>query len=171
MRNLWCLIFFIHHFYFVLPSSLVEKLKHDFYVRSFCFDNLHKLNLFLVQAEDGMYRLGDKYDRESCFAELGSGRTEPVEFSFLTAPNSTSFQGVQDKNSYGAGMEQPFGSSYWINKHDVVQNISSRNQVTSVCVWCRSEFLHEPVHPGNQAAIGSMCPTCRTRISEQVNGL
>ncbi|KAK1391453.1 MBD domain-containing protein [Heracleum sosnowskyi] len=108
------------------------------------------------KAEDGLYRLGDKYDRESCFAELGSGRTEPVEFSFLTAPNSTSFQGVPDKNSYGAGMEQPFGSSYWINKHDLVQNISSRSQVTSVCVWCRNEFLHEPVHPGNQAAIGSM---------------
>ncbi|KAL8128237.1 uncharacterized protein LOC141721689 isoform X2 [Apium graveolens] len=123
------------------------------------------------EAEDGLYRIGDKYDRESCFAELGSSRTEPVEFSFLTAPNSTSFQGVPDKNSYGAGVEQPFGSSYWINKHDLVQNIPSRSQVTTVCVWCRNEFLHEPVHPGTQAAIGSMCPTCRTRISEQVNAL
>lgn len=133
---------------------------------SFCtFDILSE------KAEDGLYRLGDKYDRESCFAELGSGRTEPVEFSFLTAPNSTSFQGVPVKNSYNPGMEQPFGSSYWINKHDLVQNISSRSQVTSVCVWCRNEFLHEPVHPGTQAAIGSMCPTCRTRISEQVNAL
>lgn len=133
---------------------------------SFC-----SFDILSDKAEDGLYKFGDKYDRESCFAELGSGRTEPVEFSFLTAPNSTSFQGVPDKNSYGSQMEQPFGSSYWINKHDLVQNIPSRSQVTSVCVWCRNEFLQEPVHFGTQAAIGSMCPTCRTRISEQVNAL
>ncbi|KAK2984862.1 hypothetical protein RJ640_006611, partial [Escallonia rubra] len=122
-------------------------------------------DIFSDKPEDGLFGLDDKYDNESAFEGLRLGRSEPVEFSFLTTQTSNTFQGNSKAFAYNPEMEQEFDSSFWLGKDALTPNIGGRNQVSTICVWCRNEFLHEPMHPGTETAYGSMCPTCRARIS------
>ncbi|CAK9154271.1 unnamed protein product [Ilex paraguariensis] len=122
------------------------------------------------KGDNGLFRVNEKYDRNMGFEGLSSGRTEPVEYSFFTTQNSDSLPEDSKVFAYGAEMEQGFDSSFWLGKDALMPNIGGRNQVTTICVWCRSEFYHEPVQSGTQTGeIGSMCPTCSAKISNQFN--
>ena len=106
----------------------------------------------------------------SGFEGAQTGHTDHVEFSFLTTPNLNSLPGESKALSYNSEMGQGFDPSFWLEKDALSLNIAPRNQVTSLCVWCRNEFHHEPEHSGTQAgAIGSMCPICSARVSQQYN--
>lgn len=96
--------------------------------------------------------------------------TEHVEFSFMT-PHSLDTYPRDTKTIYNSGMAQGFDSSFWFGKDDDLSlNLAARNLVTSICVWCRNEFRHEPENPAAQnGAIGSICPTCSARVSQQFN--
>ncbi|KAM7516824.1 hypothetical protein LguiA_006407 [Lonicera macranthoides] len=137
---------------------------------SFC-----TFDLMSDKGQDGLFRLNEKYESQSAFQALRPGRSEPVEFSFLSAQNSNPLQGDTTKSfSYDTRMERQYDSSFWLGRDALMPNIgssSSRDQITTICVWCRNQFHQEPVHFGTQAAIGPVCPTCRARISGHVNVL
>ncbi|KVH98552.1 DNA-binding, integrase-type, partial [Cynara cardunculus var. scolymus] len=102
---------------------------------------------------------------------MRSSRPEPVEFSFLTGRsqhNPHPLQGDSRVFSYNAGMEQQFDSSFWLGKNGMMPSTGGRNQITSVCAWCRNEFHLQPVHPGTQDGIVQECQgmsTCCRTIS------
>ncbi|XP_052201973.1 uncharacterized protein LOC127807850 isoform X2 [Diospyros lotus] len=111
-----------------------------------------------------------KYGSMTGFEGTQSGHTGHVEFSFLTTQNLNSLPGDSKSLSYNTQMGQGFDSSFWLDKDALSLNISSRNLVTSTCVWCRSEFHHEPLPTGTQTSgIGSMCPTCSANVSQRFN--
>lgn len=103
------------------------------------------------------------------FNGVQSAATEHVEFSFMTPHNLDSFP-RDSKTMYNSGMAPGFDSSFWYGKDDLSLNITARNMVTSICAWCRNEFRHEPEDSATQnGAIGSICPTCSARVSQQFN--
>ncbi|THG03343.1 uncharacterized protein LOC114309884 [Camellia sinensis] len=122
------------------------------------------------KGENELLGVDGKYDSMSGFQGAQSGHIEPVEFSFLTMQNLNSLPGDSKSLSYNTQMDQGFDSSFWLEKDALSLNLASRNQVTSICVWCRNEFHGESLHPGTQTGgIGSMCPTCSAKVTQQFN--
>ncbi|KVI07258.1 DNA-binding, integrase-type [Cynara cardunculus var. scolymus] len=124
----------------------------------------------LNEAEDGLFRLDERYKDGSSVGGLRSGRSEPLEFRFLTGQsehNPHALQGDSRVFPYNTGMEQAFDSPFWMGKNSMMPNMA-RNLVTGLCSWCRNEFHF---HPQTQAGIGSLCPACSAGISGQVNML
>lgn len=100
------------------------------------------------------------------------GRTQPVEYSFMGDQRVNSLPGEPKVFPYGTNMEQGMDSSFWLGKDASTANASHASQATSVCVWCRNIFFHEPVQAGMQAgAIGTICPSCSSKIPGQFNAL
>ena len=72
----------------------------------------------------------------------------------------------------GATMEDGFDSSIGFEPEEVMLSMTSRHQLTTACVWCRVEFSHEAVESEMQSdSVGFMCPTCKSKISGQLNVL
>lgn len=122
----------------------------------------HSFGIMSDKAEDGVFRVDERY-RDG----LRSGRSEPLEFRFLTAGQSEhNPHGVQGDSrvfDYNTGMEQAFDSPFWMGKNGMMPNMgmgAARNLVTSVCSWCRNEF-----HPQTQPGIGSLCPACSAGVN------
>ena len=69
-----------------------------------------------------------------------------------------------------AGMEKAFGSSVQFESEEAILSMAGRHQITTACVWCGVEFNHEAVDSEIQPdSVGFMCPTCKTKISGQLN--
>ena len=68
--------------------------------------------------------------------------------------------------------EEGFNSSARFESEAAMLNIVGTHQFTTVCVWCRIEFDHEAVDFEIQSdSVGFMCPTCKAKISGQLNVL
>ncbi|XP_024971980.1 uncharacterized protein LOC112510863 [Cynara cardunculus var. scolymus] len=136
--------------------------------------SFHSFNIMSEKVGDGQFRLDERYNEGFGVSGMRSSRPEPVEFSFLTGRsqhNPHPLQGDSRVFSYNAGMEQQFDSSFWLGKNGMMPSTGGRNQITSVCAWCRNEFHLQPVHPGTQDGIGSLCPSCSAGMSGHVNML
>lgn len=76
--------------------------------------------------------------------------------------SSNSLPGESKIYSYNTNMEEGLDPSFWLRKDALTPNTS---QATSVCVWCRNVFFHDPVQAGVQTgAIGTICPSCSSRM-------
>ncbi|XP_059633666.1 uncharacterized protein LOC132276311 [Cornus florida] len=129
-------------------------------------------NIIPNKGENELSRFNEKYDSMSGLEGMRSGSIEHVEFDFLHSQNLNSHPENSKVLAYNTEIGQGFGSSFWLEKDALSPNVAARNQITSICVWCRNVFHHEPVHTGTQTgAIGSLCPTCNAKISEQFNVL
>lgn len=97
---------------------------------------------------------------------------EPLKYSSATAQESLSIQEVPMDLTYNVEMEGAYGSSVQFESEEVMLNMGGRNQLTTVCVWCGIEFSHEAVDAQIQPdSVGFMCPTCKAKISGQLNVL
>ena len=48
---------------------------------------------------------------------------------------------------------------------EVLLNMSGKHQLTTVCVWCGTEFNQEAVDSEIQSdSVGYMCPTCKAKF-------
>lgn len=104
------------------------------------------------------------------FEGAQSGHIEPVEFSFLTTQNLSSLQGDSKAMSYNTEVGPGFDSSFWLEKDALSLNTAANNLVTAVCIWCTNEFHHDPAQAGTQTgAIGTVCPNCSAKVSQQFN--
>lgn len=133
--------------------------------------SFHSFNIMSEKGGEGEFRVDERYNEG--FGGSGSGRGEPVEFSFLTG-RSVSLQGDSRVFSYNAGMEQQqfddsSSSAFWLGKNNnaMMPNTGGRNQITtSLCAWCRNEFH---LHSATQDGIPSLCPSCTAGMSPHVN--
>ncbi|XP_019175184.1 PREDICTED: uncharacterized protein LOC109170500 isoform X3 [Ipomoea nil] len=117
---------------------------------------------------EGLFKLNQniqKYDRSGNFEGLRPERSEPVEYSFMGTQSLSCGQQDSKVFSYGVDMGEGFNSPFWLGKDTgVAPNLSGRNMVPTVCIWCSSAFYQDAIQSGAHAAAGSMCPTCSSRI-------
>ncbi|CAH9084676.1 unnamed protein product [Cuscuta epithymum] len=105
-----------------------------------------------------------KIENEMSFEELTFDDIEPFKYDFS-----------EDHN--GCGMEAAFNTTsslgFGSGEPTVLISRGNTNQLTTVCVWCRSEFSLEAFESESQSdSIGYMCPECKTKISGHLdNGL
>ncbi|KAG5544000.1 hypothetical protein RHGRI_016676 [Rhododendron griersonianum] len=128
--------------------------------------------LFSDKGENELLEVNGKYDSMLGFEGAQSGHIEPVEFSFLTTQNLSSLQGDSKAMSYNTevGPGPGFDSSFWLEKDALSLNTAANNLVTAVCIWCTNEFHHDPAQAGTQTgAIGTVCPNCSAKVSQQFN--
>ncbi|KAL8514029.1 hypothetical protein ACS0TY_013227 [Phlomoides rotata] len=130
---------------------------------SSCF---HTFSLTSAKGEEDSFGVNKNYDFQSDM--LRPGRIQPVEYSFMGEQSSNSLPGESKIYSFNTNMEQGLDPSFWLGKDALTPNAAS--QATSVCVWCRNVFFHDPVQDGVQTgAIGTMCPSCSSRMPGQFN--
>ncbi|KAL1546997.1 methyl-CpG-binding domain-containing protein [Salvia divinorum] len=99
-------------------------------------------------------------------------RAQPVEYSFMSEQRVNSLPGEAKNFPYGSNMEQEMDPSFWLGKDALTPNASRISQATSICVWCRNVFLNEHAEAGVQTgAIGTICPSCSSRIPGHFNVL
>nr|GLL48104.1 uncharacterized protein LOC109170500 isoform X2 [Ipomoea trifida] len=117
---------------------------------------------------EGLFKLNQniqKYDRSGSFEGLRAERSEPVEYSFMGTQSLSCGQQDSKVFSYGVDMGEGFNSPFWLGKDTgVAPNLSGRNMVPTVCIWCSNAFYQDAIQSGTHAAAGSMCPTCSARI-------
>ncbi|XP_057976496.1 uncharacterized protein LOC131163774 [Malania oleifera] len=106
-------------------------------------------------------------DKGGEFCGVDQKLDNEMEFEELRLDEIESFSFLND-----AVVEEGFGASLQFESGEVMVNMGGRRQLTTVCVWCRLEFNHEAVDCETQSdSVGYMCPTCKAKISGQLNVL
>ncbi|RVW23478.1 Retrovirus-related Pol polyprotein from transposon TNT 1-94 [Vitis vinifera] len=124
------------------------------------------------KGEDEFSYVDQKLQNTTGFEELKLDEIESLEFGFVTEQGPLSFPKVHVGLENGATMEDGFDSSIDFEPEEVMLSMAGRHQLTTECVWCRVEFSHEAVESQLQSdSVGLMCPTCKSKISGQVNVL
>ncbi|XP_077224779.1 uncharacterized protein LOC143858068 [Tasmannia lanceolata] len=127
--------------------------------------NLPTLDMVSDKGEDELGIVSEKLENISDFEELRFDDIEPSEFHFVSGQDSSSLAEAPMDLTYGAGLEKELNTSAQFEWDRVFQ-------FTTVCVWCGIEFHHEGVNPETQSdSVGFMCPTCKVKISGQLNVL
>ncbi|VFQ78227.1 unnamed protein product [Cuscuta campestris] len=103
-----------------------------------------------------------KIENEISFEELTLDDIEPFKFDFSEGHDGCGMEVAFNNSSLG------FGSG-----EAAVLSMGKTHQLTTVCVWCRSEFILEAFESETQSdSIGYMCPECKAKISGHLeNGL
>ncbi|KAL3504748.1 hypothetical protein ACH5RR_034589 [Cinchona calisaya] len=121
----------------------------------------------IFSEKGGLFGVNQKYEGGTGFEGSRLGRSEPVEYSFMTTQSSNSIPGESKGLSYEVNTGQGFEHSFWLGKDALMSNVTDQNQVSTVCVWCRNEFYQDPIPSEAQTgAIGSMCPACSSKVSQ-----
>ncbi|THG12892.1 hypothetical protein TEA_004649 [Camellia sinensis var. sinensis] len=124
------------------------------------------------KGENEFCTVDQKLDNVTAFDDLRLDEIEPLKFNFVNGQDSPSLPEVTMNLANDEGMEEGFNSSAGFETEAVMLNIAGRLQFTTVCVWCRTEFNHEAVDSETQSdSVGFMCPTCKAKISGQLNVL
>ncbi|KAF8406024.1 hypothetical protein HHK36_008104 [Tetracentron sinense] len=134
---------------------------------SVCFPTF---NMISDKGDDEFYGTSQKFDNISGFEELSFVDIEAPKFGFVTGKDLSSLPEESIDLVYEAELEQGFDSSISFEWETVLPKMASRHQLTTVCVWCRIEFHHEPVNSEILSdSAGFMCPACRAKISGKLN--
>ncbi|KAF8377322.1 hypothetical protein HHK36_030697 [Tetracentron sinense] len=122
------------------------------------------------KGEDEFCNVNQKLDNISGFEELRLDNIDPSKFDFMTGQESSSLPEDSMDLAYEAQLEQGFSIPFeW---EVVLPKMDTRHQLATVCVWCRVEFNHEAFDTETQSdSVGFMCPTCKAKISGQLNVL
>jgi hypothetical protein len=129
----------------------------------------------------------------SGFGGMRPNRSEPVEFSFLMAQNqnTSSLQNPNHNHNHNhnhnninnnthnqfhkSRMEREYDMPFWLGRDALMPNLGGpsssgirRDQISSICQWCRNPYLQEPVIFGAQSAVGPVCPSCRAKFSGSI---
>ena len=95
---------------------------------------------------------------------------EQLKFSFGTGQEPVSLAEVPIDLENNTKVEGAYGASVQFES-GVVADTAGAQELT-VCVWCGVEFIHEAVDTEMLSdSVGYMCPTCKARISGQLNVL
>ncbi|CAH9110368.1 unnamed protein product [Cuscuta epithymum] len=148
-------------------NSVGNLLNHDSSLAANANSLVQSSNCFqtydlMSDKGEGLFKMND---RSGSFEGLRSDRSEPVEYSFMGTQSLSCSQQEPKGFPFGVDMGGGFNPSFWMGKDGGgAQNASVRNVVPTVCIWCSSTFYQEAMQSGTQGVVGSMCPTCSSRI-------
>ncbi|KAM1242558.1 hypothetical protein ACFX2G_034902 [Malus domestica] len=123
----------------------------------------------LDKGDEHLSSAAQRHD-ETGFEELRLEEIEPLKYGFPSGHESLTLHEVPMDLTNNAGMEKAFGSAVQFESEEAILSMAGRHQITTACVWCGVEFNHEAVDSEIQPdSVGFMCPTCKTKISGQLN--
>ncbi|XP_059648053.1 uncharacterized protein LOC132294271 [Cornus florida] len=168
----------------VADSTTSESVGHpveEFVIRNMVADSsmplaeplqLPAFTAIRNEGADELCMVDQKHHNATGFEELRFDELEPLKFSFVNGQESLSPPEVSMELANDAGMEVGFSSSVQFESEAIMLSMTSRHQLTTICVWCRVEFNIEAFDSESQSdSVGFMCPTCRAKISGQLNVL
>lgn len=89
---------------------------------------------------------------------------EQIKFSFGGVQVSPSLPEVPIDLANNPDIEGAYSSSNQFES-EVLLNMDDKHQLTTVCVWCGTEFNQEAVDSEIQSdSVGYMCPTCKGKF-------
>lgn len=104
------------------------------------------------------------------FEELKLEEIEELKYSSGTGQLPISLPEVPINMENNTEMEGSYDAS--VKFEPKIVDTAGGQQLLTVCVWCGVEFSHEAVDTEMQSdSVGYMCPTCKARISGQLNVL
>ncbi|GAB2271257.1 methyl-CpG-binding domain-containing protein [Dionaea muscipula] len=146
----------------VMPGSLGNSSSSQTQVSG----SFRAFDILMDKGENGLFSVNEKFDGLSSFGGLRSAAVEPMEFSFLTGPSSSTQLEEPKVLSYNsAEMDQGFDSSLWFSKGTAVPNMISGHDRATMCVWCGNAFRLDSAAETQAGSIGHLCQTCKDRIS------
>ncbi|KAL2460424.1 Uncharacterized protein Adt_43844 [Abeliophyllum distichum] len=123
------------------------------------------------KVEHGFSVIDQKLENDTGFEELRFDDIEPFRYGFVNGQESPSLPGGSIGLRNNAGIEDGFNSTIRFGSEEVALNTADISQLTTVCVWCRTEFKLDGVESESPSdSIGYMCPTCKDNISGHLNG-
>ncbi|XP_057494525.1 uncharacterized protein LOC130779753 isoform X1 [Actinidia eriantha] len=165
----------------MVPITLVQTVKENFLqssitdssmpgVQSFnCFPSSTAIS---SKADSVFFTAGQKLANVTGFDELHLEEIESLKFSFVDGQELPPLPEVSLNLANDEAKEEGFNSSARFESGAAMLNIVGTHHFTTVCVWCRIEFDHEAVDFEIQSdSVGFMCPTCKAKISGQLNVL
>lgn len=122
----------------------------------------------IYQDDEGICADNQRHDNIKTFEELGLDDID--NFSFGTVQEPISVPEVPLDLENDAQIEEMHTSQDQFEVAEV--NLDGKLQHTTSCVWCGAEFNHESFDSEVQSdSVGYMCPSCKSRISGQINDL
>ncbi|PSS02807.1 Methyl-CpG-binding domain-containing protein [Actinidia chinensis var. chinensis] len=165
----------------MVPMTLVQNVKENVLQSSITDSSIpgvQSFNCFLSstassnKAGSEFFTVDQKLDNVTGFDELRLEEIEPLKFSFVDGQELPPLPEVSLNMANDEAKEEGFNSSARFESEAAMLNIVGTHQFTTVCVWCRIEFDHEAVDFEIQSdSVGFMCPTCKAKISGQLNVL
>lgn len=93
---------------------------------------------------------------------------QTMKYDLVTAEDPLADVPVEMPNS--ADIEQQYVSPVRFGPEEVMLDVVARRQLTTACMWCGVEFKHDAVDSELPSeSVGFMCPTCKAKISGQLN--
>lgn len=97
---------------------------------------------------------------------MGSEELKLEEISPVNGQSLPSLPELSKDFANNGALEEGFNSFISLESEDAMLNMTSGHQLTTICVWCRTEFYHEAIDlEALSDSIGFMCPTCKAKIS------
>ncbi|OMO68500.1 Zinc finger, C2H2-like protein [Corchorus olitorius] len=123
-------------------------------------------NAISVKGVDGLCgsSIDQKHDNVTELDELRMDDIEQVKFSFGCVQETPSVPEVPIELANNQDTGGACGSSVKFES-EVLLNMADKHQLTTVCVWCGTEFNQEAVDSEIQSdSVGYMCPTCKGKF-------
>ncbi|XP_030459220.1 uncharacterized protein LOC115679696 [Syzygium oleosum] len=104
----------------------------------------------------------------AAFEEMRYDEEETMKYDLVTAEDPLTDVPVEMPNN--ADIEQQYVSPVRFGPEEVMLDVVARQQLTTACMWCGVEFKHDAVDSDLPSeSVGFMCPTCKAKISGQLN--
>ncbi|KAL4363752.1 hypothetical protein GQ457_04G003660 [Hibiscus cannabinus] len=116
------------------------------------------------KGEDGLCIIDKRLSSVTEFDELKLVETEQISLSFDGVHVSSSLPEVPIELTNNPDMEGAYTSPVQIDS-EVLLNMAGKPQLTTLCVWCGTEFNQEAVDSEMQSdSVGYMCPICKSKF-------
>ncbi|KAJ7968230.1 Methyl-cpg-binding domain-containing protein 8 [Quillaja saponaria] len=124
------------------------------------------------KGEKQVCSVNQKHDNVNGFEDMRLDEIETLNYSFATGVESLSLPNVPVDLANSTDIKGAYATSAEVESQELLLNMAVRHQLTTVCVWCGVEFDHDAVDSEIQPdSVGFMCPTCKAKISGQINVL
>ncbi|TYI37404.1 hypothetical protein ES332_A03G208900v1 [Gossypium tomentosum] len=116
------------------------------------------------KGEDGLCSINERLDNVTGFDEPKLVETEAINLSIGGVQVSSSLPEVPVELANNPAIEGDYTSSVQFGS-EVLLNMAGEPQLTTLCVWCGTEFNQEAVDSEIQSdSVGYMCPTCKAKF-------
>ncbi|CAM8946224.1 unnamed protein product [Rhodiola kirilowii] len=129
---------------------------------------LPNLQMMSSKGDDQYFGGVQKINNPGGFQDQRGG-IQQREYNFLNA-NAKPY--TQDTNvlPYEQQIQQSYDHASWLGRQAPFPQVLARNPQTASCVWCSNAFYLESLNSFSQAdTIVPTCPSCKTKMTEQLN--